>query len=77
MPFGRVNMNVYTTGRKLQNAGVVPLGDLLPETALVKLMWILAHTNDVEEVRKMMLKNLAGEFNFRHSEQLFPRWYHE
>jgi len=75
--FGRVNMNVYTTGRKLQNAGVVPLGDLLPETALVKLMWILAHTNDVEEVRKMMLKNLAGEFNFRHSEQLFPRWYHE
>ncbi|BBG23849.1 Glutamyl-tRNA(Gln) amidotransferase subunit D [Sulfuracidifex tepidarius] len=75
--FGRVNMNVYTTGRKLLEAGVVPLGDMLPETALVKLMWSLAHADDVEGVKKLMLTNMVGEFNDRHNEQLFPRWYYE
>ncbi len=75
--FGRVNMNVYTTGRKLLGSGVIPLGDMLPETALVKLMWSLAHAEDVEGVKKLMLTNMVGEFNDRHSEHLFPRWYHE
>ena len=39
--WGRVNMNVYDTGRDLQSFGVVPLEDMFPETALVKLMWSL------------------------------------
>jgi len=72
--FGRVNMNVYTTGRLLQEAGVVPLEDMLPEVAIVKLMWVLAHESDQEKVKKLMLTNLVGEINPRHSLDFFPRW---
>ncbi|ARM76562.1 Glu-tRNA(Gln) amidotransferase subunit GatD [Acidianus manzaensis] len=72
--FGRVNMNVYTTGRLLQQAGVTPLEDMLPEVALVKLMWILGHETDQEKIKTLMLTNIAGEINPRHSIDLFPRW---
>ncbi|ABP95875.1 MULTISPECIES: Glu-tRNA(Gln) amidotransferase subunit GatD [Metallosphaera] len=75
--FGRVNMNVYQTGRLLQQSGVVPLGDMLPEVALVKLMWALGQTSDLEEVKRIMLTNLVGEYNPRHSLDHFPRWKHE
>ncbi|RLE51181.1 MAG: Glu-tRNA(Gln) amidotransferase GatDE subunit D [Candidatus Methanomethylicota archaeon] len=63
--WGRINMNVYRTGVELLNMGVIPGEDMLPETALVKLMWVLAQTRDLKEVRKLMLTNIAGEINPR------------
>ncbi|MCG3108828.1 Glutamyl-tRNA(Gln) amidotransferase subunit D [Metallosphaera sp. J1] len=75
--FGRVNMNVYQTGRLLQQSGVVPLEDMLPEVALVKLMWALGQTSDLNEVKRIMLTNMVGEYNPRHSLDHFPRWKHE
>ncbi|RLI13706.1 Glu-tRNA(Gln) amidotransferase GatDE subunit D [Candidatus Bathyarchaeota archaeon] len=64
--WGRVNMNVYERGRDLLAAGVVPLADMLPETALVKLMWVLGSlTEDPEEARKLMLKPFAKEIGHR------------
>ncbi|ACP38044.1 glutamyl-tRNA(Gln) amidotransferase, subunit D [Sulfolobus islandicus Y.G.57.14] len=75
--FGRVNMNVYTTGRQLLDAGVTPLEDMLPEVALVKLMWVLAHEQDLEKIRSLMISNLVGEINPRHTLDLFPRWSYE
>jgi len=63
--WGRVNMNVYSTGRDLLAAGAIPLGDMLPETALVKLMWALGQTGDHGEVRAIMAANLAGEMSGR------------
>ncbi|MGQ9759413.1 MAG: Glu-tRNA(Gln) amidotransferase subunit GatD [Candidatus Methanomethylicaceae archaeon] len=63
--YGRVNMNVYSTGRNLLSMGVIPAGDMLPETALVKLMWVLAQTRDYEEVRKLFMTNIAGELSKR------------
>jgi len=63
--YGSVNMNVYSTGRDMIVAGAVPLGDMLPETAYVKLMWAMGQTRDPEEVRKIMLTNIAGEFTSR------------
>lgn len=62
---GRVNMNVYNTGRDLLASGVVPLEDMLPETALVKLMWVLGQTTDMEKARIMMRMNLVGELSTR------------
>jgi glutamyl-tRNA(Gln) amidotransferase subunit D len=59
--WGRINMNVYDTGRDLQALGIVPLEDMLPETALVKMMWVLAQTKDAEQAKKMMKTNIAGE----------------
>ncbi len=63
--WGRVNMNVYDAGRDLLALGVVPLEDMLPETALVKMMWILGQTRDVEIAKSMLLANLVGEFSPR------------
>ncbi|MEL9940698.1 MAG: Glu-tRNA(Gln) amidotransferase subunit GatD [Ignisphaera sp.] len=74
--FGRVNMNVYTTGRKLLEIGVIPGDDMLPETAYVKLSWVLAQTRDLKEVRKMMLTNYVNEINPIHTHQLYPTWVH-
>jgi glutamyl-tRNA(Gln) amidotransferase subunit D len=63
--WGRVNMNVYDTGRDLLSFGVVPLGDMFPETGLVKLMWVLGQTEDVEEAKELLKINIAGEFSSR------------
>jgi glutamyl-tRNA(Gln) amidotransferase subunit D len=63
--WGRVDMNVYDTGRDLQKAGVVPLEDMLPETALAKLMWSLANSKSAEETKRVMQENLAGEVTAR------------
>jgi len=59
--YGRVNLNVYSNGRKLLKAGAIPCEDMLPETAYVKLRWILGHTDNLDEVRRMMLTNYSGE----------------
>jgi glutamyl-tRNA(Gln) amidotransferase subunit D len=63
--WGRVDMNVYDTGRDLLKAGVVPLEDMLPETALAKLMWALANSKSTEETKALMLQDLAGEVTSR------------
>ncbi|MFQ6068377.1 MAG: Glu-tRNA(Gln) amidotransferase GatDE subunit D, partial [Candidatus Bathyarchaeia archaeon] len=63
--WGRVNMNVYDTGRDLLEIGVIPLGDMLPETALVKMMWVLGQTKDAEEAKKLLTKNIANEISDR------------
>jgi len=74
--FGRVNMNVYTTGRKLLLAGVIPGSDMLPETALVKLSWLLANFSDISSVKRLMMENLVYEINEIHEPYTYPRWYH-
>ena len=63
--WGRVDMNVYNTGRDLLNLGVTPLEDMIAETAIVKLMWVAAQTKSSSKVREMMLQPLAGEITPR------------
>jgi len=63
--WGRVNMNVYDTGRDLLTRGVIPTADMFPETALVKLMWVLGQTSDPEEAKKLLTTNVAREFSPR------------
>ena len=63
--WGRIGMDVYTTGRSLQQLGVEPLGDMLPETAYVKLMWALANSEDLEAAKALMRENIAGEYSDR------------
>ncbi len=69
--FGRVNMNVYSTGRYLQAIGVIPGEDMMSEVATVKLKWILGQTDDPAEARRMMLTNYAGEIAERTSSHVF------
>jgi len=64
--YGRLNMNVYSTGRILEKAGVIGnLCDWTIETALVKLMFVLGHTRDMNEIKNLMLKNISGEISER------------
>jgi glutamyl-tRNA(Gln) amidotransferase subunit D len=63
--WGRVNLNVYSHGRELIEREAVPLEDMHGETAYVKLKWCLGQTEDLDEVKKLMLTNLVNEFNPR------------
>jgi len=63
--WGRVDMNVYYRGRDLLSAGVIPLEDMLPETALVKLMWTLGQTHKAEEAKTLLTTNIANEISPR------------
>ena len=63
--WGRLNMNVYDQGRDLVSLGVISLDDMLPETAFVKLRWVLSRTKKIEEVKKLLMKNISNEYSTR------------
>ena len=63
--WGYVQMYVYDTGRDLLKIGVVPAENMLPEVAYMKLCWALGHTNNLEEVKEIMLTPIAGEITER------------
>jgi glutamyl-tRNA(Gln) amidotransferase subunit D len=67
--WGRLNMNVYDQGRDLLAMGVLSFDDMLPETAFVKLRWVLGQTTETEEVKKLLMENIANEYS--------PRTLHE
>ncbi|KAF5034751.1 L-asparaginase 1 [anaerobic digester metagenome] len=60
---GRVCDRVYDTGRDMLKAGAIEGEDTLPETALVKLMWVLGQTDEFEKAVSMLGENLSGEIN--------------
>ncbi len=63
--WGYVHMRVYETGRDMIKLGVVEAENMLPEVAYMKLCWVLGHTTEPEEVRRMMLTPIAGEITDR------------
>ncbi|MCC6132580.1 MAG: Glu-tRNA(Gln) amidotransferase subunit GatD [Acidobacteria bacterium] len=63
--WGFAQMYVYDTGRDLLDIGIVPLENMLPETALMKLSWVLAHTDDRNEVMRMMRTPVSHEITAR------------
>ncbi len=62
--YGRVNKNVYRNLRLTSRLGVVYCEDMLPETAYIKLGWLLANY-DVDEAKKILNKNMRGEIKKR------------
>ena len=65
--YGRVNMNVYSTGRNILDAGVISGLDMTPETTYVKLCWALGQSDDYAKVKEIMQENIAGEFSEKSS----------
>ncbi|HYY67690.1 MAG TPA: Glu-tRNA(Gln) amidotransferase subunit GatD [Nitrososphaeraceae archaeon] len=61
--WGRTGMTVYDSGRDLLQMGVTPLSDILPETAIVKAMWVLANSTSLESAKKLMQTNIAHEIS--------------
>ncbi len=63
--WGYVQMYVYDTGRDMMELGVVPMANMLPEVAYVKLGWALGQTTDLDEVKRIMYTPIAGEITER------------
>lgn len=67
--YGRLDPFVYSPGRELEKLGVIYLEDMLPETAFVKLGYVLGkakektRTGNKKRIKELMLENIAGEFN--------------
>lgn len=61
--WGRVRMTVYDTGRDLLDIGVIPLSNMISETATVKAMWTLKKIKDIEAAKKIMQENIANEIS--------------
>lgn len=68
---GRVNLHVYSKGIELAEMGVAPCQDMTPETAFIKLAWLLGNY-DSKEVKVLMSKNLVGEISSRTLFDTFP-----
>jgi glutamyl-tRNA(Gln) amidotransferase subunit D len=63
--WGYVHMFVYETGRDMMAKGVIPLGNMLPEVAWVKLGWAMGQTSDPVEVQRIMLTPVNHEITGR------------
>jgi glutamyl-tRNA(Gln) amidotransferase subunit D len=63
--FGYIQLRVYETGRDMLARGVIEGGNMLPSAAYTKLIWVLGHTRNIEEVKRLMQTNIAGEITAR------------
>ena len=63
--YGRLDPFVYSNGRELLGTGIIYLEDMLTETALVKLSWVLGHNEwtKKEIIKEKMLENFSHELN--------------
>jgi glutamyl-tRNA(Gln) amidotransferase subunit D len=62
--FGRVHPFIYKNCRRLHEIGCIFCQDMLPETAYIKLSWLLGNFTD-EEARILLPMNLRGEIKER------------
>ncbi|MFH1182094.1 MAG: Glu-tRNA(Gln) amidotransferase subunit GatD, partial [Candidatus Woesearchaeota archaeon] len=69
--YGRIQMNVYTPQRELQQSGVLGhLSDMTPETTFIKLAWLLSNYKK-SELKELIAKNLRGEVSERTEKEAF------
>jgi L-asparaginase len=55
------NLEVYETGRRALEAGVIQAYDMTTEAAVTKLMWVLGQTEDSQEIKEYFRLSLCGE----------------
>jgi glutamyl-tRNA(Gln) amidotransferase subunit D len=62
--YGRVNENVYSRMRTISGLGALYCEDMTPETAYVKLGWLLGN-HKAGEAKRLLQINIAGEIKPR------------
>jgi glutamyl-tRNA(Gln) amidotransferase subunit D len=63
--WGYAQMYVYDTGRDLLKLGIIPMDNMLTETAYMKLAWVLGQTDDPAQIREMLLTPVNHEVTSR------------
>lgn len=63
--WGFAQMYVYDTGRDLLDLGIIPLDNMLPETAYMKLCWVLGQTDDPARIRQLLTTPINHEITPR------------
>ena len=59
---GGVRLGMYDVDREIRAIeNIIPGDDMTPETALVKLMWVLGRDRTIDRVKARMRKPVAGE----------------
>lgn len=61
---GGVKMKLYETGLQLLEAGIISGRDMTVEAALTKMMFLLGEGLPIDEVRRKMKYNIAGEISY-------------
>ena len=61
-------VNLYECGKEALDAGAIPGHDMLSETAMIKLMWIIGNfpKKNIQQIKRLFLKDISGEIsNFK------------
>jgi glutamyl-tRNA(Gln) amidotransferase subunit D len=70
--YGRVDPYVYSNLRQVSiKAHGIYARDMHPETAYIKLGWVLGQTKEYNKAKEMLLKNYRGEFSDRLLPEMF------
>jgi len=60
---GITDFSDYEVGTEAQKTGIIPVSNMTVEAAVTKLMWVLGHTTEPEEVKKWMQEDISGELS--------------
>ncbi|MFT8317471.1 MAG: asparaginase [Sporolactobacillus sp.] len=58
------NMDLYEVGKRVAEAGGITAGDMNTEAIVAKLMWILAQTDDLNQIRQWMQTPIEHDLNY-------------
>lgn len=61
--YDSTDLNIYEVGSVLRESGIISARDMTTEAAVTKLMWVLAHTKDLNEAARLMALNFCGEIS--------------
>lgn len=61
MEHGVTNLSAYEAGYMAAKAGALSSYDMTTEATVTKLMWVLAQTQNLSKIKKLMSKDLVGE----------------
>jgi L-asparaginase len=60
---GSVVQGMYGTSRRLRDIGVISGGDITPEAAITKMMFLLGNTQNHELIRRRLAEPMRGEMD--------------